>query len=43
MHIHGSAALLEMRGEKQLRNELGLRLFMQTRNQIVSILGYWRI
>lgn len=34
-HIHGAAALLELRGEQQLLTELGYRLFGQLRGQIV--------
>ncbi|MCJ1326311.1 hypothetical protein MMC10_002975 [Thelotrema lepadinum] len=35
-HIHGAAALLDLRGEEQLNTDLGRKLFTQTRTQIIS-------
>ena len=34
-HIAGAATLLKLRGKQQLRTELGLRLFISVRNQLV--------
>lgn len=35
-HINGAAALLELRGATQFKNERGVQLYFQIRNQIVS-------
>ena len=36
-HIHGSAALLDLRGREQFESEQGIRLFVHMRAQIVSL------
>lgn len=35
-HINGAAALLELRGVTQFKNERGVQLYFQIRNQIVG-------
>jgi hypothetical protein len=37
-HINGAVTLLHLRGFEQLKTEVGLRLFLQLRLQIVSAL-----
>lgn len=39
-HIGGAAALLKLRGKQQLQSELGLRLFVSLRNQLVCWKSY---
>lgn len=34
-HIEGAAALVKLRGADQLQTDLGLRLFVAARNQVV--------
>ena len=39
-HTEGAATLLKLRGTAQLQTELGFRLFISIRNQLVRILAY---
>lgn len=38
-HIAGAAALLKLRGKRQLQTQRGLRIFVSLRNQLVSGIG----
>jgi hypothetical protein len=37
-HVYGASTLLELRGQQEMQNPEGLKLFIQLRFQIVSLM-----